>query len=158
MWAGFFMLIIPIFCLYSNCFLTNPKVLMNQSRSINFYENHFTYQEAFDNGACWLKQFYSRFDRNCLFDQAVKSFAAATIYDHQLKNFMRKPAYRIKVKTMVSCFTYRTVITYLTAMQTLSCVCCNKFLFYYHIFVPFFYVLLRIRLDKQACFRKLSMQ
>ena len=98
-----------------------------------------TYQEAFDNVACWLKQFYSRFDQYCLFCQAVKSFAAtATIYDHQLKNFMRKPAYRIKVKTMVSCFTYRTVITYLTAMQTLSCVCCNKFLFYYHIFFPFF--------------------
>ena len=95
-----------------------------------------TYQEAFDNGACWLKQFYSRFDQYWLFCQAVKSFAAtATIYDHQLKNFMRKPAYRIKV---VSCFTYRSVITYLTAMQTLSCVCCNKFLFYYHIFFPFF--------------------
>ena len=41
MWAGFFMLIFPIFCFYSNCFLTNPKVLMKQSRSINFYENHF---------------------------------------------------------------------------------------------------------------------
>ena len=71
-----------------------------------------TYQEAFDNGTRWLKQFYSRFDQYCLFYQAIKSFAAtATIYDHQLKNFMRKPAYRIKVKTMVSCFTYRTVIT-----------------------------------------------
>ena len=98
-----------------------------------------TCQEAFDNGACWLKQFYSRFDQYCLFYQAIKSFAAtATIYDHQLKNFMRKPTHRIKVKTMVSCFTYRTVITYLTAMQTLSCACCNKFLVYYHIFFPFF--------------------
>ena len=28
-WAGFFMFIFPIFCFYSICFLTNPKVLMN---------------------------------------------------------------------------------------------------------------------------------
>ena len=51
-----------------------------------------TYQEAFDNGACWLKQLYSRFDRYFLFYQAIKSFAVtATIYDHQLKNFVRNP-------------------------------------------------------------------
>lgn len=81
-----------------------------------------TYQEAFDNGACWLKQFYSRFDRYCLFYQAVKSFAAtATIYDRQLKNFMRKPAYRIKVKNMVSCFTLYRYYLFNCHANTILC-------------------------------------